>query len=70
MKINVQTVKQAKTLIIQHNTYIPIEVDGGINNETVRIAKNAGADVFVVGSYLYENGNIANQVRKLEKIIK
>ena len=31
---------------------------------------DAGADVFVVGSYLYENGNIANQVHKLEKIIK
>jgi ribulose-phosphate 3-epimerase len=47
-----------------------IEVDGGINDRTIKIAKDAGADVFVVGSYLYENGNITNQVRKLEKIIK
>ena len=49
---------------------LAIEVDGGINDRTIKIAKDAGADVFVVGSYLYENGNIANQVRKLEKIIK
>lgn len=47
-----------------------IEVDGGINDQTIKIAKDAGANVFVVGSYLYEDGNIANQVRKLEKIIK
>lgn len=51
-------------------TEMAIEVDGGINDETIAQAENAGANVFVVGSYLYEDGNVANQVRKLEKIIK
>lgn len=49
---------------------IPIEVDGGINDKTIKIAKDSGANIFVVGSYLYKNGNVTNQVRKLEKIIK
>lgn len=47
-----------------------IEVDGGVNDQTIKIAKDAGADIFVVGSYLYKDGNIANQVRKLEKVIE
>lgn len=47
-----------------------IEVDGGANDQTIKIAKDAGADIFVVGSYLYKDGDIANQVRKLEKVIE
>lgn len=47
-----------------------IEVDGGVNDQTIKIAKDAGADIFVVGSYLYKDGDIANQVRKLEKVIE
>ncbi|EEJ72314.1 ribulose-phosphate 3-epimerase [Lactobacillus ultunensis] len=48
---------------------MPIEVDGGINDRTIKMARDAGADVFVVGSYLYEDGSIAKQVHKLEKAI-
>ena len=47
-----------------------IELDGGVNDQTIKIAKDAGADIFVVGSYLYKDGDIANQVRKLEKVIE
>lgn len=47
-----------------------IEVDGGVNDQTIKIAKDADADIFVVGSYLYKDGDIANQVRKLEKVIE
>lgn len=62
-----EKIKQVREIV---GPNMPIEVDGGINDRTIKIAKDSGADVFVVGSYLYENGNIANQVRKLEKIIK
>ena len=34
------------------------------------MAKDAGADAFVVGSYLYEDGSVAKQVHELEKVIK
>lgn len=62
-----EKIKQVREIV---GPNMPIEVDGGINDRTIKIAKDTGADVFVVGSYLYENGNITNQVRKLEKIIK
>lgn len=62
-----QKIKEVRELV---GPDIDIEVDGGINNQTIKIAKNAGANVFVVGSYLYKAGNIANQVHKLEDILK
>jgi ribulose-phosphate 3-epimerase len=33
---------------------VPIEVDGGINAETARMAKEAGADMVVSASYLFD----------------
>lgn len=32
-----------------------VEVDGGINNETAQICKDAGANVLVAGSYIFGN---------------
>lgn len=50
---------------------VSIEVDGGINDETIKLAEQAGADVFVVGSYLYEDGDVAHQIHLLkEKLTK
>lgn len=33
-----------------------IEVDGGINDQTAPLAKEAGADTLVAGSYVFKNG--------------
>ena len=40
----------------EKNLNFEIEVDGGINNETAEICKNAGADVLVAGSYIFSSG--------------
>lgn len=37
-----------------------IEVDGGIDNQTIHAAKEAGANVFVAGSYLFRGDLNAN----------
>ena len=42
-----------------------IEVDGGINNDTAPIVWDAGADVFVVGSYLFRHENLVDAVNGL-----
>lgn len=34
-----------------------IEVDGGINKETAKLAKHAGADILISASYIFESGN-------------
>lgn len=41
-----------------------IQVDGGINDETGRLCKDAGANVLVAGSYIFKNG-IAEMVQTL-----
>ena len=38
----------------QHDLKFRIEVDGGINDKTIRIAKESGADMFVAGSYVFK----------------
>ncbi len=44
---------------------IDIEVDGGINSETVKIAAKAGANVFVAGSAVFKSENPANTIAQL-----
>ena len=45
-----------------------IEVDGGIDDETIGIAKEAGANVFVAGSYVFK-GDVAPQVQTLKEAL-
>lgn len=45
-----------------------IEVDGGIDDETIRIVKEAGANVFVAGSYVFK-GDVAHQVQTLKEAL-
>lgn len=48
-----------------------IEVDGGINEDTITQCSDAGADIFVAGSYLY-NGqdDFGKRVNKLRELIE
>ena len=49
---------------------LPIEVDGGINAQTAEITKEAGADVFVAGSYIFGRDSVAKQVAELTSILE
>lgn len=42
-----------------------IEVDGGVDNETIKACYDAGANVFVSGSYLFKASDLAAQVETL-----
>ena len=44
---------------------IELEVDGGINADTARLAVSAGASIVVAGSYVYNSRNPAEAIRKL-----
>lgn len=45
---------------------LTIQVDGGIAPDTIRAARNAGADLFVVGSYLAKADDLKAAVGRLE----
>ncbi|HEL0613667.1 TPA: ribulose-phosphate 3-epimerase [Streptococcus equi subsp. zooepidemicus] len=42
-----------------------IEVDGGVDDKTIRACYQAGANVFVAGSYLFKAADLAAQVQTL-----
>lgn len=64
-----EKIAQLKQLTNEAGVNIPIEVDGGINDKTAPLAAQAGADILVCGSYIFKNGDIAGQIRKLEGIL-
>ena len=43
-----------------------IEVDGGINQETGKLCKDAGADVLVAGSYVFNATNRREAIESLK----
>lgn len=45
-----------------------IEVDGGINAETAKLVKNAGADIIVSGSYILGNNDPVKSYKLLKNI--
>lgn len=47
--------------------HITVSVDGGVNRETIRSLKEAGAARFAVGSALFSEGNIAQAIHDLER---
>ena len=45
-----------------------LQVDGGINLETIKTARRAGADTFVAGSVVYKSDNPAAVIDNLRKL--
>ena len=52
--------------INQIDRNIDLEVDGGINNETNKMAIEAGANVLVSGSYIFGNANYQQAIQSLK----
>lgn len=58
-------VRELKALRDEFGYKYLIEIDGGINEETGKLAKEAGVDVLVAGSYVF-NGNIEDNINSLK----
>ncbi|TVQ35842.1 MAG: ribulose-phosphate 3-epimerase [Spirochaetaceae bacterium] len=48
---------------------VDIEVDGGINRQTIKKVKAAGANVFVVGSFIFDAEDRAARVAQLREVL-
>lgn len=46
-----------------------IEVDGGINESTAKLASSAGSDVFVAGSAIFDSDDYSTSIQKIRKQI-
>ena len=52
---SIQKIKKIKKLVKNFN--IDIEVDGGIDDKTSTLVKNAGANILVSGSFIFSGEN-------------
>lgn len=57
-------VRELVQLRAEHGLNFDIEVDGGIDDQTISVAKEAGANIFVAGSYVFK-GNVNERVQTL-----
>ena len=63
----VPKIKQIRDWAHEVNPTLEIEVDGGINPETAAICAEAGADVFVAGSAIYNQSDRGAAIEELKK---
>jgi len=54
---------------IENQLNYKIEIDGGINTKTIEYASNAGCDIFVAGSAIFNSENITASTTELKNLI-
>ena len=58
-----------RKMIDDRNLSALIEVDGGVNEDTIEDVSRAGADVFVAGSAIFGRGDYAKTIRRFRQMI-
>ena len=61
-------IREARQLIDARQAHVDIEVDGGITRDNVQVVLDAGANIIVAGSAIF-NGNIAENVKNMMEIL-
>tara|TARA_B100000965_G_scaffold71302_1_gene56278 strand:- start:3012 stop:3692 length:681 start_codon:yes stop_codon:yes gene_type:complete len=62
-------ISQVRKMIDDSGKDIRLEVDGGINNDTIGLASAAGADTFVAGSAIFNTENYEQTISELRSKI-
>ena len=65
MEDSLSRISSLRKYIDENQLPVRIQVDGGINDKTAQSAVNAGADMLVVGSYLFRHGAVSAGVQAL-----
>jgi ribulose-phosphate 3-epimerase len=67
---SIRRIKEAVKLRESLKADFLIEIDGGVNKETVKTAKEAGVDIFVAGSAVFNADNISAATTELKNLVK
>jgi len=65
---SIRRIEEAVNLRTKLKAKFLIEIDGGVNNETIIAAKKAGVDVFVAGSAIFSADNITAATAELKNL--
>lgn len=61
-------VKELRELITKRNSKALIEVDGGVNLETGKLLKEAGADMLVAGNFVFKSEDPLMRIKELSEL--
>lgn len=64
-----EKVRELRELIDKDGLDVGIQVDGGINDDTLRTAMEAGANLIVAGSWIF-GANLAANVKRVRKLMR
>ncbi|MBU0988120.1 MAG: ribulose-phosphate 3-epimerase [Proteobacteria bacterium] len=62
-------IRDLRRLIQNHGHSILIEIDGGVNEKTIKDIANAGVDVFVAGSAIFKSPDYKKTIAEFKKLI-
>ena len=65
----IEKIAEAKKIIDQQDQQIFLEVDGGINNDTISRVSKAGANVFVAGSAIFGSSDYEKTIQSFRQKI-
>ncbi|MCX7769677.1 MAG: ribulose-phosphate 3-epimerase [Proteobacteria bacterium] len=63
----VKKIERLNKLLIKYKSPCVIEVDGGIDDKTIRKVYDAGARIIVAGNFIFKNTNYKKAIEKLRK---
>ena len=66
MEDQLPKISKISDMIKKSGRKIRLEIDGGVNFDTEKLAFEHGADTFVVGSFLFKQKNFNATVKKLK----
>jgi ribulose-phosphate 3-epimerase len=58
-----EKIKKLKTLILKSNSNALIEIDGGVSMSNKSLLLECGADILVAGNSLFQNDNLAENIK-------
>jgi ribulose-phosphate 3-epimerase len=65
-----QKIEELKSMIGARNPNVLIQVDGGVNEKTIRSVSKTGADVFVAGSAIFGSSDYGETISKFRSLVQ
>ena len=68
MPMALDKLRTLKAEVARQGLQVDLEVDGGINKQTAPLAVEAGANVLVVGSYLFDAEDMTKTAKEIKAL--
>ena len=66
---SIDKIRALRKIIQDRGMSTLVEVDGGVNEKTIKDISDAGADVFVAGSAIFQSPNYNETIASFRKLI-